>query len=98
MVHFAIGHCDAGYYAGWDGKGLETRKSCDTVCLSEAQCTYAAWQHGETCSRFNQKPCNLNPSDAGFEKHVTFKKITSPGKIFFVFHPRLLCFNDFHRI
>ena len=85
MVHFATGHCDAGYYAGWDKKGLETRESCDAVCLSEAQCTYAAWQLGYTCSRFNKKECNLNPSDEGFEKHVTFKKITSPSKIFCFF-------------
>ena len=100
MVHFATGHCDAGYYAGWDKKGLETRESCDAVCLSETQCTYAAWQLGHTCSRFKNKECNLNPSAAGFDKHETFKKQISPGTFCFSLEIFLSVkiTHDFHRI
>ena len=87
MVHLGIGHCDAGYYAGWDDKGLESRKACEALCLSEEQCTYAAWQHGKTCSRYYGEACNLDRTAKNFEKHELLKKQHSPGR-FLVFHSK----------
>ena len=81
MVHLGTGHCDAtGYYAGWDSKGLESSRACKALCLSEEQCTYAAWYHGKTCSRYNGKECNLDRDRKDFEKHELFKKQHSTGK------------------
>ena len=71
MELFGQGHCESGYYAGWDGKGLDSQDACNYVCLEEPECTYAAWYGGQTCSRYNEADCKLK-EDAN---HVTFKKL-----------------------
>ena len=71
MERFGQGHCESGYYAGWDGKGLDSQDACNNVCLEEPECTYAAWYGGQTCSRYNEVDCKLK-EDAN---HVTFKKL-----------------------
>ena len=71
MERFGQGYCKSGFYAGWDGKGLESQDACNRVCLEEPECTYAAWWESVTCSRYNEVDCELN----GYENHFTFKKI-----------------------
>ena len=100
MVHLGTGHCDAtGYYAGWDSKGLESRKACEAICLSEEQCTYAAWFHGKTCSRYNGETCNLDRTRKDFEKHELFKKQHSAGRFCNIiqdfFHDCFIISNNF---
>ena len=84
MVYFGTGYCDQGYYAGWNdfgGIGKESREACNAVCLSEAQCTYAAWNPTYTCSRYNVKTCNLDPTiNQDFFYHEIFKKQTTSSK------------------
>ena len=70
MEFLGQGYCDAGYYAGWDDKGLDSQDACNTVCLEESQCTFAAWAAGLTCSRYSGSSCILNDDTA----HVTFRK------------------------
>ena len=71
MERFGQGYCKSGFYAGWDGKGLESQDACNKVCLEEPECTYAAWWESVTCSRYNEVDCELN----GYENHFTFQKI-----------------------
>jgi len=69
MVSFGDGFCAKGYYAGWDGKGVNSQDECNDLCLDEPECTYASffgvkdWKHGNlngnTCSRYNGQSCNL---------------------------------------
>ena len=75
MQQFGQGHCESGYYAGWDGKGLESQDTCNNVCLEEPECTYAAWYGSQTCSRYNKVDCKLTVNTENGKKHVTFKKI-----------------------
>ena len=70
MERFGQGYCKSGYYAGWDGKGVESQDTCNKVCLEDPKCTYAAWWESETCARYNEVDCKLN----GDANHVTFKK------------------------
>ena len=78
MIHFGIGYCDSGYYAGWDGKGTESQEACNKLCLEESQCTYAAWWSGTngkaTCSRYNGKTCSLTCNQPCTNPHVTYWK------------------------
>ena len=71
MERFGQGYCKSGYYAGWDGKGVDSQDTCNKVCLEDPECTYAAWYGSKTCSRYNEVDCKLN----GDADHVTFKKI-----------------------
>ena len=84
MVHFGTGYCNQGYYAGWNdfgGIGKESREACNAVCLSEAQCTYAAWNPTYTCSRYNVKICNFDSTvNEDFFYHEIFKKQISQSK------------------
>ena len=65
MVSYGDGFCDEGYYAGWDGKGIESQEKCNDLCLDEPECTYASFfpikdgKNGNTCSRYNGQSCNL---------------------------------------
>ena len=77
MSHLGTGICDNGYYRGWDGKGIESQEACNAVCLSEAQCTYAAWYNGKTCSRYQGKTCNIQSGSSDWDMHVTYTK--QPG-------------------
>ena len=77
MEYFGIGYCDNGYYAGWDGLGIESEQDCMNLCLSEVQCKYAAYFNNvtkKTCSRYNQESCNLDTSTAHEKAHKSFKK------------------------
>ena len=79
MEKFGIGHCDAGYYAGWDGKGIESHEACKAVCMEESGCTYAASMPGSiataSCSRYKGETCSLSErSREDFFAYVTFKK------------------------
>ena len=70
MIYYGPGYCDAGYYAGWDNVGTKSQEACNGVCLSEQECTYAAWWPNITCSRYNQTTCTLNSN----AYHVTYSK------------------------
>jgi len=70
MTFKGNGFCTSGYYAGWDGKGIGSQESCNQVCLTEPQCTYAAFYAGRTCSRYRGDSCTLN-SDSD---HITYAK------------------------
>ena len=78
MIHFGVGYCDSGYYAGWDGKGTESQEACNKLCLEESQCTYAAWwfetKEKATCSRYNGKTCSLTCNQPCTKPHVTYWK------------------------
>ena len=77
MIHFGVGYCDSGYYAGWDGHGTESQEACNKLCLEESQCTYAAWWSGTnsaTCSRYNGKTCSLTCNKPCTKPHVTYWK------------------------
>lgn len=39
-------------YAGYDGKGIDSHRSCAEVCLEEAACKFAAFSPGKTCNRY----------------------------------------------
>merc|ERR1719499_269163 len=70
MTHLGVGYCTSGFYAGWDGQGIDSQEACNQVCLTEQQCTYAAFFAGKTCSRYNGNACTLN-SDTN---HITYAK------------------------
>jgi hypothetical protein len=76
MKYLGSGFCTSGYYAGWDSKGIESSEACNQVCLSEQQCTYAAFKAGKTCSRYNGDSCTLN-SDANY---ITYAKQSRPNE------------------
>jgi len=86
MVSYGDGFCDEGYYAGWDGKGINSQEECNDLCLDEPECTYASffplkdWTTN-TCSRYNGQSCNLFCEKPGnicnqflFNNSKTFKK------------------------
>ena len=75
MKKHGNGYCKSGYYAGHDGKGIESQEDCNNVCLQEPECLYAALHKGKTCSRYNEKICELN-SD---RNHITYKKDLDSG-------------------
>ena len=77
MVYFGVGHCDRGYYAGWDGLGTASEEDCQNLCMLDAQCKYAAYMNlvdQMTCSRYNTDICNLDTSYTVGEAHKTFEK------------------------
>jgi len=65
------GYCNAGYYAGWDKKGIKTQEACNKVCLDDPKCTFAAWKKDATCSRYKNATCVLTKRH---HHHFTFKK------------------------
>ena len=70
------GVCNAGYYAGWDKKGLETLDACKELCISETQCTYVAWLHRQSCSRYNGETCNFDCAGQHSDciEHIVWKR------------------------
>jgi len=71
MEDYGQGYCNEGYLRGWDGRGTDTQAACNAVCMAEADCTYAAWNAGKTCSRYKEASCTLN----GVGDHYTYKKV-----------------------
>ena len=71
LEDYGQGYCKHGYLRGWDRKGIESQAACNAVCLAEADCTYAAWNSGKTCSRYKGASCRLN----GVGDHYTYKKV-----------------------
>ena len=92
MVSYGEGFCDEGYYAGWDGKGVNSQEECNLVCSEEPECTYAAffgngansWPKPgpNSCSRYKGTSCNLfcdyfkYCNQFVFDNSKTFKKTT----------------------
>lgn len=77
MEYRGIGFCDDGYYAGWDGKGEASVQDCKNLCMSEDQCTFAAYFNigdRRTCSRYNKDTCNLDTTSLNAKNHTTFAK------------------------
>ena len=67
------GHCKSGYLAGWDGKGIANQDACNQLCLSEKQCTFAAYfndSQTQTCSRYKGKTCILDTSTDRKKAHT----------------------------
>lgn len=71
MTGHGQGYCENDYARGWDGKGIASQDACNAVCLAEADCTYASFNEGATCSRYRGTACHLN----GADDHLTFKKL-----------------------
>ena len=77
MSYYGDGHCKSGYYGGWDGQGDQSQKDCKSLCLSDTQCKFAAYYVGinnRTCSRYDQKTCQLDTSKPWKKAHQTFAK------------------------
>ena len=72
MKAYGHGLCSNGYYAGWDGLGVDSQEACISVCLEESQCIFAAWISGRSCLRFQEKSCIL--VDDGYHRDMTFQK------------------------
>ena len=84
------GYCTSGYYAGWDSKGTANQDACNLLCLSERQCTFAAYlgsgqSGGKTCNRFKDKRCILDTSDFFKRAHTTYYKEFDTQGIFHFF-------------
>ena len=79
------GHCKSGYLAGWDGKGTANQDACNQLCLSEKQCTFAAYVNdarGKSCSRYKGKNCILDTSSDHKKAHITYYKDLGSQGIF----------------
>jgi len=63
-------------YAGYDGKGIDSHRSCAELCLEDARCKFAAFSPGKTCNRYpgavslNDRHCHPN----GVIDHVVYMK------------------------
>ena len=82
------GHCKSGYLAGWDGKGTANQDACNQLCLSEKQCTFAAYvddAKGKSCSRYKGKSCILDTSSVHKKAHTTYYKDLQAQGIFHFF-------------
>ena len=80
------GVCDSGYYAGWDDKGTANQDACNLLCLSEKDCTFAAYFNDgqeKSCSRFKGKSCILGSSDARHRAHTIYYKDLSQGMFYY---------------
>jgi len=78
MVAFGRGYCQNDYIRGWDGKGIGSQDACNALCLAEADCIYASFEIGKTCSRYNGESCALN----GMTSYYTFKKTHKAAPVF----------------
>ena len=77
MESLGSGHCDDGYYAGWDGQGVESVQDCKNLCIRDDRCKFAAYLNQgsmKTCSRYNKATCNLDTSSFHKKSHETFAK------------------------
>ena len=82
------GYCKSGYYAGWDDKGTANQDACNLLCLSERQCTFAAYFNdgqSQTCSRYKDKSCILDTSNDFKRAHTTYYKELDAQGIFHFF-------------
>ena len=92
------GHCKSGYYAGWDGKGTANQDACNLLCLSEEQCTFAAYfkdGQSQTCSRYKGKSCILKTSNDFERAHTTYYKDLGAQGIFYYFV--MIMHIDYHK-
>ena len=79
------GVCNSGYYAGWDDKGTANQDACNLLCLSEKQCTFAAYfddGHRKTCSRYKDEICILDASSDYKKAYATYYKDLGAEGIF----------------
>ena len=74
MEHVAIGICDNGYYAGWDGIGTSTLDTCKAVCLADSRCTFIAYYPEKTCSRYQGETCGIMSGAENYDMHTVYKK------------------------
>ena len=75
MSEVGTGVCNSnGYYAGWDGKGLDSAAACNAVCVAEPQCTFTAYWPGTTCSRYLGKDCGRMTGAHDYDMHTVYKK------------------------
>ena len=77
MVDIGQGHCDDGYYAGWDGNGDESVEACKQYCLKDRLCKYVSYINDGTsksCSRYSGNTCTLQALNELQRKHESFKK------------------------
>ena len=91
------GYCKSGYYAGWDGQGTANQEACNMLCLSEKQCTFAAYLNDgqkQTCSRYKGKSCILDTSSEHKRAHTTYYKYLPQG-IFYFFV--MIMHIDYHK-
>ena len=74
------GHCNIGYYAGWDG--IKDLQSCLDRCLAESECSYVSFYANESCSRYKDGTYgNCGTSSL----YTTYKKVLK-GMISIVIH------------
>ena len=77
MYEYGVGHCQNGFYLGWDGKGQENVEDCKNVCIVEPQCTFAAFfddGYKKGCARYEAETCQLVASTDEQKAHKTFLK------------------------
>ena len=60
MQEIGPGHCQTGYYAGWDAS-IATEKLCKAQCLAEDECMFASLKVGHTCSRYDSNAGSCDP-------------------------------------
>ena len=89
------GYCKSGYYAGWDNKGTANQDACDLLCLSEEQCTFAAYFKDQTCNRYKDKSCILDTSNNFERAYTTYYKDFGAQGIFYYFF--MIMHIDYHK-
>ena len=75
------GHCNIGYYAGWDG--IKDLQSCLDRCLAESECSYVSFYANESCSRYRNEKCGIMPfTSSSF--YTTYKKVINGMVLIFL--------------
>ena len=94
------GYCRfARFYAGEDSKGTANQEACNLLCMSEKECTFAAYintHYLQACFRYNSTSCVLDVSSANKIAYTTYYK--DPGAFqgmfcFFVIIGTLITIN-----
>ncbi|KAK3264929.1 hypothetical protein CYMTET_26359 [Cymbomonas tetramitiformis] len=73
--HMGTGHCEAGYYAGWNSADA-TLEACKARCTEEAQCLFFALKEAHTCSRYNSGAGDCS-SVVGANDYELYRKLTA---------------------
>ncbi|KAK3259426.1 hypothetical protein CYMTET_31577 [Cymbomonas tetramitiformis] len=73
--HMGTGHCEAGYYAGWNSADA-TLEACKARCTEEAQCLFFSLNEAQTCSRYNSGAGDCS-SVVGANDYELYRKLTA---------------------
>lgn len=73
FVELGNGHCNAGYYAGWNAADA-TLQACAARCNSESNCMFFSLWAGQTCARYTSGAGICGPRSWGHDNYVTYAK------------------------